>query len=82
MEEQATHAAVDAAWQAQLGPEHSTPDTDFFAAGGNSLLAAAMMDTLSTEFDHFIPLRLLSTNPTLAKLRNAVADELRTGDDA
>jgi acyl carrier protein len=73
--------AVREAWAAQLGETATTPDTHFFTAGGNSLMAAAILGGLSERFEHGLPLRLLVRNPTLGALCEAVEKLLTGGEE-
>ncbi|WP_229373694.1 condensation domain-containing protein, partial [Umezawaea beigongshangensis] len=52
----------------------STPDVEdnFFALGGQSLLAARLAHRLSEELDAHVPLRLVFDHPTLAELAAAL----------
>ncbi|MEV5721083.1 acyl carrier protein [Amycolatopsis mediterranei] len=68
--------AVREAWAAHLGEAAATPDTNFFTAGGNSLMAAAILGGLSERFGHGLPMRLLVRNPTLGGLCDAVGELL------
>jgi acyl carrier protein len=63
---------IQAAWVQHLGTAAAAPDTNFFEAGGNSLLAASMIGKLSDEFDRAVPMRLLARNPTLEQLSEAI----------
>lgn len=71
-----TRRAVREAWVEHLGPAAAAADTDFFAAGGNSLLAASILGGLSERFGRSLPLGVLVRNPTLAGLCAAVDDLL------
>ncbi|MEP2639437.1 amino acid adenylation domain-containing protein, partial [Roseobacter sp.] len=52
-------------WAEVLGDAAVTPDTDFFAAGGHSLLAMRMIARLPFEGSRALPLRLLFEAPRL-----------------
>lgn len=71
-------ALVASAWADHLGAAAASPDTNFFEAGGNSLLAASMMGRLSDEFERGLPMRLLVRNPTLQRLSEAISTLLAT----
>jgi phosphopantetheine binding protein len=71
-----TGRAVRAAWVEHLGAAAAAPDANFFAVGGNSLLAASILGGLSERFGRSLPLGLLVRNPTLAGLCAAVDDLL------
>jgi acyl carrier protein len=63
---------VRSAWIDHLGAEAAGPDTNFFEAGGNSLMAASLMGRLSAELEQDLPMRMLARNPTLGELSAAV----------
>ncbi|MGA3009070.1 MAG: amino acid adenylation domain-containing protein [Terracidiphilus sp.] len=56
---------IAAAWQEMLG-EHVSREDNFFALGGNSLLAVTIAHRLSRELDRQVPARELFAAPTLA----------------
>jgi acyl carrier protein len=70
---------IAAAWQERM-PEQDPETANFFEAGGNSLVAASLMSTLSAEFDRPLPLRMLVRNPTLDALTSAILKELEETD--
>ncbi|CAK0750166.1 phthiocerol/phenolphthiocerol synthesis type-I polyketide synthase E [Gammaproteobacteria bacterium] len=59
-------------WSHSLGGP-ITADTDFFAAGGDSLLATQLMARLSEQFNHPLDAHLLMQAPTVAKLAAWIA---------
>ncbi|MBG0560224.1 acyl carrier protein [Actinoplanes aureus] len=64
---------VHRAWSEHLGAEAAQPRTNFFEAGGNSLMAASLIGRLSEELDEELPLGLLTRHPTLGELSAAVS---------
>ncbi|WP_194819698.1 non-ribosomal peptide synthetase [Nocardia sp. XZ_19_385] len=60
-----------------LGIERAGADDDFFALGGNSLLATRVTARLGEAVHARIPVRLLFSAPTVAELASLLAD--RTG---
>ena len=64
---------VHRAWSEHLGQHAAQPGTNFFEAGGNSLMAAELMGRLSEELDEELPLGLLTRHPTLGELAAAVS---------
>jgi glutamate racemase len=71
-----TTSAVREVWEEALGRQDFEPSDNFFALGGNSLLATMVAGRLSEIFDHRIPLRLLAQNPTQEKLAAALTATL------
>ncbi|WP_447008010.1 amino acid adenylation domain-containing protein [Saccharothrix isguenensis] len=59
-------------WARVLGDRHVDRTTDFFAAGGHSLSAAALVTGLRRELGGDVPLRLVFDHPVLADLAAAV----------
>ncbi|WP_405162596.1 amino acid adenylation domain-containing protein [Nocardia sp. NBC_01499] len=55
-----------------LGQEQLGADSDFFASGGNSLLATQVAARLSETWQARIPTRLLFDHPTVAALAKAI----------
>ena len=68
---------IAAVWAALLGDGISRED-NFFALGGNSLLAITMAHRLSRELARPIPARELFAAPTLASFAQRIADLPRT----
>ncbi|MBI0326847.1 amino acid adenylation domain-containing protein [Burkholderia plantarii] len=59
---------IAAIWRRQLGLARVGRHTPFFAAGGNSLKAAALIGELNREFHAALPLRVVFERPTIAEL--------------
>lgn len=66
--------AVRNAWTEYLCVSTLNEEDNFFATGGNSLVAARMMAELSERLEHPLGLRLLTKNPTFGQLSEAVRD--------
>lgn len=66
-----TEVLVAGAYSAALGAEPGRHD-DFFAVGGDSLLATAVVARLRARTGHELPLRLLFDEPTVAGLAAAI----------
>ncbi|QIS13618.1 type I polyketide synthase [Nocardia arthritidis] len=60
-------------WTELLGLPVSTPDADFFALGGNSMLATRMLDLLNDREQADIRLRELLTHSTVAAFAELIA---------
>ncbi|MEU7764367.1 amino acid adenylation domain-containing protein [Nocardia sp. NPDC049190] len=58
-----------------LGRERFSADADFFAAGGNSLLAGQAAALLSESWRVQVPTRLIFDHPTVARLATAVRSQ-------
>jgi acyl carrier protein len=67
-------STVRAGWEEVLEHEDFGPDTDFFAAGGNSFLVAKVMAGLSKQLGLRLPLRLFFTDPTVRGLSRNIAE--------
>jgi hypothetical protein len=65
---------VHRAWSEHLGVDAARPETNFFEAGGNSLLAASLIGRLSEDLDADLPVGLLTRHPTLEQLSVAVSN--------
>ncbi|MCX5046722.1 amino acid adenylation domain-containing protein, partial [Aldersonia sp. NBC_00410] len=62
-----------------LGIEHVGLDDDFFALGGNSLLAMQVMSRLGAVLDASVPVRVVFEAPTVERLAVAVESHTGTG---
>ncbi len=67
-----TERAVAAVWTGRLGHDGFDADTNFFAAGGDSLMLLTVVEDLSREFKVEIPVRTLIDAPTVAALATRV----------
>jgi nonribosomal peptide synthetase DhbF len=72
-------ALVRECWLTALAHEDFGADSDFFAVGGNSLLAAKVMADLSGRLGTRLPMRLLFAGPTVRALGRAVAEHRGAG---
>ncbi|MFF2556663.1 amino acid adenylation domain-containing protein [Nocardia sp. NPDC058058] len=77
-------AAVAAVFAEVLGIDQVWRDDDFFALGGNSLIATQVVARLSVTLDRAVPVRALFDAPTVAELAafvtsGAAADRPRPG---
>jgi hypothetical protein len=71
----ATAATVTTAWSEVLGVEAVAPDADFFASGGNSVLATRLAARLRRELGRELSVRQIFEHPTPASLAAAVERE-------
>lgn len=76
--EETVLATIQAIWVAILGTDQIGPDDDFIACGGTSLGLATAAALLGERIGIEVPLRVLFTAPTPAKMANLIA-ELSTG---
>ena len=65
---------VRTAWEQHLGSPSDSPVDNFFTRGGNSLMAAELMATLSAELGTRLRLAVILRNPTLGDLTRAVSE--------
>ncbi|MFE9411577.1 non-ribosomal peptide synthase/polyketide synthase [Streptomyces sp. NPDC006704] len=65
---------VAAAWAEVLDTEEVGADDDFFALGGDSILAVRVVSRLRSAFGGDLSPRLLFTHPTLSALAGALGD--------
>ncbi|WP_079086127.1 non-ribosomal peptide synthetase, partial [Streptomyces silvensis] len=72
--------AVAAAWVDVLDTDAVGADDDFFALGGDSILAVRVTSRLRTAFGQDVSPRVLFTHPTLAALAAALGDPAADGD--
>ncbi|MFC8126033.1 amino acid adenylation domain-containing protein [Streptomyces sp. NPDC057302] len=73
-----TERAIAEAWSDVLGSGSPGRDDDFFAVGGNSIIATELVYRLRTLFEVDIPLRALFDSPTVAGMAARI-DERRAG---
>ena len=71
-----TERRVAALWSAVMGRDSVSATDDFFAVGGNSLIAVTLVNRLNREFDVALPLQVLFESPTVEALaRKLDADQ-------
>ena len=71
---------VRAVWAAELGLSRISTQTNFFRAGGTSLLAGVVAFQLSKELATSIPASAVFANPTIASLAAHISTQpQRTG---
>ncbi len=75
-EESAILRQLAGIWRDLLHVEEAGPDADFFALGGDSLLAIGLASRLREEFGVEIPVRELLVRPRLSQLAAAVDEAL------
>ncbi|MFB6889288.1 amino acid adenylation domain-containing protein [Kitasatospora sp. NPDC056327] len=63
-----TERRLAAVWASALGYEAVSAADEFFAAGGNSLIAVALVNRVNREFGTRLPLQVLFTAPRLTDL--------------
>ncbi|MFJ2259112.1 non-ribosomal peptide synthase/polyketide synthase [Streptomyces sp. NPDC087844] len=71
--------AVAAAWADVLDTDEVGADDDFFALGGDSILAVRVVSRLRAAFGSEVSPRLLFTHPTLSALAAELGDRARNG---
>jgi acyl-CoA synthetase (AMP-forming)/AMP-acid ligase II len=71
-----TERAVAEVWALRLRHDEFDADTNFFVAGGDSLMLLAVIEALRERFEMDIPVRVLIDRPTVAGLAARI-DELR-----
>jgi len=74
----ATERALQRIWRDALGVYDIGLDDDFFAVGGNSLLAIQILARIQADLDTDLPLRVLFSARTITELARAV--DARTQD--
>jgi acyl carrier protein len=67
-----TESRLAAIWQNVLGIQNISVNDNFFAVGGDSILATRMMAVVREAFGLNIPLRTLFENPDLQHLATAI----------
>ena len=75
-----TEQRVAALWAGLLPGTGIGPDTDFYSAGGHSLLAVRLRQAVEDEFGMELPLSALLATPTVAGMAARV-DAVRAGRD-
>lgn len=77
---EAIRAEVTAAWTLLIGEPPRSPDEDFFAAGGDSLLAVQLVSRLRTTFDCDLPLEEVFDRRTVVDLTELLTAALLAPD--
>jgi acyl carrier protein len=67
---------VARAWGEVLDHVPDSIHQDFFAAGGNSLLAIQLLTRLRQQFEIELPLEAMLTSPTIAALSRTIESDL------
>ncbi|MEV5508543.1 phosphopantetheine-binding protein [Streptomyces orinoci] len=75
-----TEKAVAEAWSVVLKKDGFGMDEDFFAIGGNSMLATVVTYRLRERFGVELPLLLIFEHPTVTELATAI-DQIIAGDE-
>ncbi|MFD9597349.1 amino acid adenylation domain-containing protein [Kitasatospora sp. NPDC059973] len=70
-----TERRLAAAWGGALRYQEVSVRDDFFAAGGNSLIAVALINRLNREFGTRLPLQVLFESPRLADLAARIDED-------
>ncbi|MEU1506615.1 amino acid adenylation domain-containing protein [Kitasatospora sp. NPDC005748] len=70
-----TEHRLAAAWGGALRYQEVSVRDDFFAAGGNSLIAVALINRLNREFGTRLPLQVLFESPRLADLAARIDED-------
>ncbi|MFJ2738210.1 amino acid adenylation domain-containing protein [Streptomyces sp. NPDC087440] len=78
----ATERTIAEAWADILGGGSPGRDGDFFALGGNSIIATELVYRLRKLFEVDIPLRALFDNPTVAGMAARIEERQGGGTDA
>ena len=68
-----TEALVAALWREFLGVPHAGRDDEFFALGGDSLMATRLLAAINERLGVKVPMREFMINPTIADLALAVS---------
>jgi amino acid adenylation domain-containing protein len=67
-----TERLVAAIWAKAMKHEDISVQDDFFATGGNSLIAVTMVNRINRELDTALPLQVLFENPTVELLARRI----------
>ncbi|MEV0608917.1 amino acid adenylation domain-containing protein [Polymorphospora rubra] len=71
-----TQTRLAATWAQLLGTPPSGADDDFFALGGNSLLATRLTFAIADRFGVEMPVRVVYERPSLAAMSTAIDEHL------
>jgi acyl carrier protein len=74
MDRQAVEQALAGIWAEVLNRDHVGVDEDFFALGGNSLLAVRMIGLVHERLGTEVPAQRLLQSRTVAELAAALAE--------
>ncbi|GIF16734.1 amino acid adenylation domain-containing protein [Actinoplanes teichomyceticus] len=66
---------VAALWRAVTGQETVSAEEDFFAAGGNSLMAMTLVGRINREFGVELPVQVIFDFPTVAGLARRLGEQ-------
>ncbi len=69
-------ATVIELWEELLGVSNLRPSDEWFALGGDSLLAMRLASKIESRLGHTVPVALLMTHPTLGEYARALREEL------
>jgi acyl carrier protein len=72
---------VHSTWERVMGVRVDS-DTDFFAAGGDSLMAMRIIGELSAALGVKVPLRMLFDNPRCRDFAGSLEGLVRSGEGA
>ncbi len=70
-----TEKRIGELWQKGMKRDSVSVQDDFFEAGGNSLIAVALINKINREFGCSLPLQVLFESPTVEKLARRVDGE-------
>ncbi len=70
----AAERRIAALWQEATRQESVSVCDDFFACGGNSLIAVALINRINREFRTALPMQVIFQCPTIEKLARQVAE--------
>jgi acyl carrier protein len=76
-----TERVVTSIWSGVLSSDDIDADTDFFAAGGNSMTATLAIYRLRDWFGIDLPLMLIFEFSTVAELARAIDELIEEGSD-
>lgn len=76
-----TERVVASIWSGVLKSDDINADTDFFAAGGNSMTATLAVYRLRDWFGLDLPLMLIFESSTVAELARAIDELIEEGSD-
>ncbi|MFD8117558.1 amino acid adenylation domain-containing protein [Streptomyces microflavus] len=74
-----TERRVAALWKQVMKQESVSVQDDFFACGGNSLLAVGLINRINRTFGAGLPLEVIFTSPTVEGLAHRIAGDPASG---